>query len=352
MKIKFLLNLVLFFILPINIVYATEPLEKWYFYKVSKNTVLGGEPTFERERLIYRYWQTKLTIADKEIVIDKACTIPEGAMNETVTPLSYWKSPEQVDKYQKIFSEEKIPLENQIQIIKNNLNDKDSPCFKEDYTEDFTDLIKTGNFMVFMTEPGYLVIFSKNLEKDRLSSATYRGLDQQLNLLGHSMLSDKKNVNKINKECDYPGDGTYKYDSYNKCPLTELGIYFSSVINELEKEKKYSYENDKNKLYFTKNQIKEFEYEIYLNSEKNSKLIDRLPIYKENILESAAFIQYYYIDKELKNVWLLNMVESDISQQVEKWRHYKIDTTGHFKLLESISCEHRNRKGIVKCHNG
>lgn len=172
MKIKFLLNLVLFFILPINIVYATEPLEKWYFYKVSKNTVLGGEPTFERERLIYRYWQAKLTITDKEIVIDKACTIPEGAMNETVTPLSYWKSPEQVDKYQKIFSEEKIPLENQIQIIKNNLNDKGSPCSKQD----FTALIKTGNFMVFMTEPGYIIIFSKNLEKDRLSSATYRGL--------------------------------------------------------------------------------------------------------------------------------------------------------------------------------
>ena len=348
MKIKFLLNLVLFFILPINIVYATEPLEKWYFYKVSKNTVLGGEPTFERERLIYRYWQAKLTITDKEVVIDKACTIPEGATNEIVTPLSYWKSPEQVDKYQKIFSEEKIPLENQIHIIKNNLNDKDSPCSKKD----FTDLIKIGNFMVFMTKRGYLVIFSKNLEKDRLSSATYRGLNQPLNLLGHSMLSDKKIVKKINKECDYPADGTYEYNSYNKCPLTELRINFASVINKLEDEKEYSFENNKDKFYFTRNQIKEFEYEIYLNIEKNNKLIDRLPIYKENILESAAFAQYYYIDNELKNVWLLNMVESDISQRVEKWRHYKIDNTGHFKLLESISCEHRNRKGIVKCHNG
>ena len=348
MKRKFLLNIVLFFIQSLNIVYATEPLEKWYFYKVSKNTVLGGEPTFERERLIYRYWQTKLTITDKEVVIDKACTIPEGATNEIVTPLSYWKSPELVDKYQKIFSEEKIPLENQIHIIKNDLNDKDSPCSKKD----FTDLIKTGNFMVFMTKPGYLVIFSKNLEKDRLSSATYRGLNQPLNLLGHPMLSDKKIVNKINKECDFPADGIYEYNSYNKCPLTELDIYFSNVINELDAEKEYSFENTKDKFYFTKNQIKEFEYEIYLNSEKNNKLIYRLPIYKENVLESAAFIQYYYIDKELKNIWLLNVVESDISQRVEKWRHYKINNTGHFKLLESISCEHRNRKGIVKCHNG
>ena len=345
---KIFLKIIAVLFLSINIAYATEPPEKWYFYKVSKNTVLGGEPTFERERLIYRYWQTKLTITDKEVVIDKACTIPEGATNEIVTPLSYWKSPELVDKYQKIFSEEKILLENQIQIIKNDLNDKGSPCSKQD----FTALIKTGNFMVFMTEPGYIIIFSKNLEKDRLSSATYRGLNQPLNLLGHPMLSDKKNVNKMNKECDYPDDGYYEYDSYNKCPLTELGIYFASVINKLDAEKEYSFEKNKDKFYFTKNQIKEFEYEIYLNIEKNNKLIDRLPIYKENILESAAFAQYYYIDNELKNVWLLNMVESDISQRVEKWRHYKIDNTGHFKLLESISCEHRNRKGIVKCHNG
>lgn len=158
--------------------------------------------------------------------------------------------------------------------------------------------------MVFMTKRGYLVIFSKNLEKDRLSSASYRGLNQPLNLLGHSMLSDKKIVKKINKECDYPDDGYHKYDSYNKCPLTELGIYFASVINKLDAVKEYSFEKNKDKFYFTKNQIKEFEYEIYLNIEKNNKLIDRLPIYKENILESAAFAQYYYIDNELKNVWL------------------------------------------------
>ena len=330
---KIFLKIITVLFLSINIVYATEPPEKWYFYKVSKNTVLGGEPTFERERLIYRYWQTKLTITDKEVVIDKACTIPKGATNEIVTPLSYWKLPEQVDKYQKIFSEEKIPLENQIQIIKNDLNDKGSPCSKQD----FTALIKTGNFMVFMTEPGYIIIFSKNLEKDRLSSATYRGLNQPLNLLGHPMLSDKKIVNKINKECDYPADGTYEYSSYNKCPLTELGIYFASVINKLDAEKEYSFEKNKDKFYFTRNQIKEFEYEIYLNIEKNNKLIDRLPIYKENIFESAALTQYYYIDNELKNVWLLNYYEDDSTQHVTKWRHYKIDNTGHFKLLESKS---------------
>ena len=74
-----------------------------------------------------------------------------------------------------------------------------------------------------------------------------------------------------------------------------------------------------------------------MNIEKNNKLIDRLPIYKENIFESAALTQYYYIDNELKNVWLLNYYEDDSTQHVTKWRHYKIDNTGHFKLLESKS---------------
>ena len=72
----------------------------------------------------------------------------------------------------------------------------------------------------------------------------------------------------------------------------------------------------------------------------------------ENIFESATLLQYFYIDNELKNVWLLNYYEDDSTQHVTKWRHYKIDNTEHFKLLESISCEHRNRKRIVKCHNG
>ena len=71
----------------------------------------------------------------------------------------------------------------------------------------------------------------------------------------------------------------------------------------------------------------------------------------ENIFESAAFVQYYYIDNDFKNIWLLNYVGDDSTHDIEKWRHYKIDNTGHFKLLESISCEHRNRKRIVKCHN-
>ena len=74
-----------------------------------------------------------------------------------------------------------------------------------------------------------------------------------------------------------------------------------------------------------------------MNIEKNNKLIDRLPIYKENIFESATLAQYYYIDNELKNVWLLNYYEDDSTQHVTKWRHYKINSAGHFKLLESRS---------------
>ena len=44
---KIFLKIIAVLFLLINIAYATEPPETWYFYKVSKNTVLGGEPTFE-----------------------------------------------------------------------------------------------------------------------------------------------------------------------------------------------------------------------------------------------------------------------------------------------------------------
>ena len=74
-----------------------------------------------------------------------------------------------------------------------------------------------------------------------------------------------------------------------------------------------------------------------MNIDKNNKLIDRLPIYKENILQSAALLQYDCIDNEFKNIWLLNFYGDDSIHHVTKWGHYKIDTTGHFKLLESRS---------------
>ena len=57
---KIFLKIITMLFLSINIVYATEPPETWYFYKVSKNTALDYESDSERERLIDKYSETKL----------------------------------------------------------------------------------------------------------------------------------------------------------------------------------------------------------------------------------------------------------------------------------------------------
>ncbi len=175
---KIFLKIITMLFLSINIVYATEPPETWYFYKVSKNTALDYESDSERERLIDKYSETKLILIDGDLTVDKICTMPHETTTDIETPLSYWKSPELTDKYKKIFIAEKIPLENQIEVTKNNNNNENYPCFKEE----FTDLIKTGNFMVFMTKPGYLLIFSENVEKD-LSQSNDKSFSKELSQL-------------------------------------------------------------------------------------------------------------------------------------------------------------------------
>ena len=175
---KIFLKIITVLFLSINIVYATEPPETWYFYKVSKNTALDYESDSERERLIDKYSETKLILIDGDLTLDKICTMPHETTTDIETPLSYWKSPELTDKYKKIFIEEKIPLENQIEVTRNNYENENYPCFKEE----FTDLIKTGNFMVFMTKPGYLLIFSENLEKD-LSQSNDKSFSKELTQL-------------------------------------------------------------------------------------------------------------------------------------------------------------------------
>ena len=103
---KIFLKIITVLFLSINIVYATEPPETWYFYKVSKNTALDYESDSERERLIDKYSETKLILIDGDLTVDKICTMPHETTTDIETPLSYWKSPELTDKYKKIFIEE------------------------------------------------------------------------------------------------------------------------------------------------------------------------------------------------------------------------------------------------------
>jgi hypothetical protein len=350
------LTLILFFMFSIGNVHSNESPDIWDFYKVSKNSVSGGGFDSERESLIERFSKIKLILIDGQVIVDTICFIPYETTTKMTSPLSYWKTPEKVKEYKKIFSAEKIPLRYQFEAIKLPNNDKDDLCLEEG----LTDLIRIDNYFVFLTKSGYLITFSKHIEKNNGSPVTYRGFNykipnREFSWFGHPMLTNKKIVDDMNKKCDFPADGSY-YNSYfyNECDLHELGYYFSEIsrtlLDKMDK-KEVIYQKGEYQYNLTKKQHEEFDFEIYLNIEKGNKLIDRLSIYKQRILESAAFEQDYYIDKNFKNIWLLNYVGSDSTHDIEKWRHYKIDNSGHFKLLESISCKKRDRQGIVKCHN-
>lgn len=349
---KNFLTLILLFIFSIGIVHSNESPDIWDYYKVSKNSVSGNKSGYSREFLTQKYPRIKLILIDGNIIVDTICLIHYETSTNLTTPLSYWKTPEKVEKYKKIFSEEGILLGDQFEAIKFPNNHEDKLCLEEG----LTDLIKIDNYFVFLTKSDYLLIFSKQLKKNNEFPITYRGFNykvpnREFSWFGHPMLTNKKIVDDMNKKCDFPADGSY-FNSYfyNECDLNEFDDYFGEVSQTLFNKKKEIYHKGEYRYNLTKKQHGEFDFEIILNIEKNNKLIDKLSIFKEKILESAAFSQYYYIDKNLKNVWLLNYVGSDDTQYIEKWRHYKIDNNGHFKLLESISCKRRDRQRVVKCH--
>ena len=349
---KIFLTLILLFIFSIGIVHSNESPDIWDYYKVSKNSASGNKSGYSREFLTQKYPRIKLILIDGNIIVDTICVIQYETSTNLTTPLSYWKTPEKVEEYKKIFSEEGILLRDQFEAIKFTNNHEDKLCLEEG----LTDLIKIDNYFVFLTKSDYLLIFSKQLKKNNESPITYRGFNykvpnREFSWFGHPMLTNKKIIEDMNKKCDFPADGSYS-DSYfaNECDLNELEDYFVEVSDTLFNKKKEIYQKGEYRFNLTKKQHGEFDFEIILNIEKNNKLIDKLSIFKEKILESAAFSQYYYIDKNFKNVWLLNYAGDYDTQFIEKWRHYKIDNSGHFKLLESISCKYRDRQRVVKCH--
>lgn len=75
-------------------------------------------------------------------------------------------------------------------------------------------------------------------------------------------------------------------------------------------------------------------------------------IYKESGSTFIPKFQYYYIDNQLQNLWLLQIVmyensflTNEISfyevKQIDYWKHYQIDENKHFKLIESIECNYK-----------
>ena len=158
---KIFLTLILLFIFSIGIVHSNESPDIWDYYKVSKNSVFGNESGYEREFLTEKYSRIKLILIDGNIIVDTICLIHYETSTNLTTPLSYWKTPEKVEEYKKIFSEEGILLGDQFEAINFPNNNDDNLCLEAG----LTDLIKIDNYFVFLTKSDHLIIFSKQLKK-------------------------------------------------------------------------------------------------------------------------------------------------------------------------------------------
>ncbi len=111
-KIFFKIIAVLF--LSINICYATEPPETWYFYKVSKSTVYDEtEETRDnllqkREDIIEQFADTIIELTDNHLKINNQC-LSEYSIHSTSSK-NYWGSRQNNTLYKKFFIKENIPL--------------------------------------------------------------------------------------------------------------------------------------------------------------------------------------------------------------------------------------------------
>lgn len=70
--------------------------------------------------------------------------------------------------YQNLFLQENVPLKDKIEVITNIWTNDQCPS-------PFIDFIKKDDYLVTVTEQGYLLFFSRN-QNDRQLSSTYRGL--------------------------------------------------------------------------------------------------------------------------------------------------------------------------------
>lgn len=325
MMLKIYLIAFFFSFFVIKTVFANDKNDIWYFYKVSKKTVLGEfDPT--RESLIDNFADTKIIFEEKKIIVDGICSFEY--IKHSKTPVSYWMSEKTAKLYQNLFLQENVPLKDKIEVITNLWSDDQCPS-------PFNNFIKKDDYLVTVTEQGYLLFFSQN-QNDRQLSSTYRGLHRDLNILGHPLVRDKKIGNKINKECDYPADGTYG-EGASVCDNNELGIYFGRLIENINQEKFDINKTSQHRYYLSKKQINENDDEVTLHAAINNKVIDSIVLYKSKTGETAISNQYYYIDEQIDNIWLLEIIADDESTKASSWKHYKIDHEGQFKLIESIS---------------
>ena len=350
---KFNFSFIIILVFFITNCYANQSSETWYFYKVSKSTVYGEtEETRDnllqkREAIIEQFADTIIDLTDSHLKINNQC-LSEYTIHSTSSK-NYGGAIDNNTLYKNLFIKESIPLKEKIDVIKFTKSNKS--C-----SEILNKLIKIDDYLVSMTNEGYLIFFSKQADKKQLSSE-YKGRHRPFSLFGHPMIKDKRIINQINKNCNFFANED-KSLKYGECAFDELYVYYPYIFSEV-----------KTSLYKSSlNKVNDYEYyllskfptdsnnldhlEITLNIEKKGEVIDSMMIYKESGSTLIPKFQYYYIDNQLQNLWLLQIVmyensslTNEISfyevKQIDYWKHYQIDENKHFKLIESIECNYK-----------
>ena len=350
---KIFLKIIIVSALLISYAYASEPPETWYFYKVSKSTVYGETDETrdkllqKREDIIEQFADTIIELTDSHLKINNQC-LSEYSIHSTSSE-NYWGSSQNKNLYKNLFIKESIPLKEKIDVI--NFSESNKSC-----SGILNKLIKIDDYLVSITNEGYLIFFSKQADKKQLSSE-YKGRHRPFSLFGHPMIKDKSIINQINKNCNFFADED-KSLKYGECAFDELYVYYPYIF---PKVKTSLYKSSLNK-------VNDYEYyllskfptdsnnldhlEITLNIEKKGEVIDSIMIYKESGSTLIPKFQYYYIDNQLQNLWLLQIVmyensslTNEISfyevKQIDYWKHYQIDENKHFKLIESVECNYK-----------
>lgn len=312
-----------------NIVNTTNNVEAWEFYKVSEDNVLGNKDSY-RDNLIEQYKNTKISIHDKQLTVNNLCSVQY--VQHQRKPIEYWMSAKTAELYKQLFFKEGISLDSSINVLMALYPDKECPA-------PFTELIETNDYLVAVTKEGYLLFFLQ--EKNNKHKQDIVDLNEKSNfsLLGSSIISSKSFITEINKNCNFP---SYENEKNNQCEMIKLERYYGELIEEqfANQQQVYIKEDKGSKYFFRKDSLQENVLEINLLIENNNELTGTLKIYSEKVSETAAISQYYYIDDQFKNIWIVQILADELNRRVGYWKHYNIEDTKYIKLIESISCKY------------
>lgn len=192
----------------------------------------------------------------------------------------------------------------------------------------------------------FLSIFSCKKAQENVSKPSFSqeiSIDKNWN--GDKLISDLNFVSSINPTCKLKTtffDRSEKQieEDDAKCTLSKIKFNYEK-LNSINK-KNIIGKLASNIELFIKNNIPksnnaDLSYQTTLYIEKNKTITDSIVIYQSFNFSEASTVKtkYYYLDKN--EIYLLDIVEDESGANVEKWEHYKINSSGKISSVQQKS---------------